>query len=999
MRGSSTGVFVGLFVHDYENLHSQPSEHPLFGPHSATGTSTTIAANRISHCFDLHGPSMVVDTACPSSLVALHLACRSLLSGESSLALAGGANTILRPEMSMLLCQAGMLSPGGACRSFDTRAFDLILASNAIHATRDLRQTAGKLHELLAPGGHLVMTEITHSPRWFDLVFGMLEGWWLFRDFDIRPSHATIPFQKWDRLLEEAGFAEIERRSDPVDSPLQTVIVAQAPRQEDLKLPQIPSAPLTRPLPVFSDKRGFWKKLAPFLTEAVVFRETRRTSNTITSADADFHDPFKGLEQSTDILFLQDLDYREEPADAKKLEESMTQSTLQHLEAIQALGETDWKEPPTLWWITAGAEKVSDDSAISLLQSTSRGLARVAASELAPIAVRHIDLSAAPTPEEIAALLAEIDCGTDEEEIALRGSNWYVSRLVRTRPTAEGTEFRIAVGQETGSSQFPLVETTLAVPASGEVKIEVASAGLNFEDIARLTGLIPGNTEEDEEWTNFGLECSGTIVSCGTDVNHLQPGDRVMGLIRRAFSSHATGDARYLVKIPGRLSFEEAATIPVAFLSAWHSLVNLAGVQNGVTVLIHTASGGLGLAAIQVARSRGARILSTAGSREKRRFLRQLGIDYVGDSRSFEFVDEIQEFLDGDHVSVSVNTLQGEAIEKGLALLEPVRGRFVDLASMHSDYQLPLSSLKRGVQFNTFDLETILSQEPDLAKEILETIASAIEKGELHPLPYRSFSCSDAADAFNLMKSSRHIGKIILSFRGENVRSLSDSALLPAAIDRDGTYLITGGLGGFGLATARWLVDCGVRHPVLVGRTEVKTELIQQAIADIEANGSQVTIEIADVTDESRMREVIEKIDETGGTLKGVFHAAMVLEDVSLKKMTPEQMTKVLLPKAIGGWILDHLTKNHDLDFFVSYSSFSSTVGASDQGNYAAANVFLDSLAHTTSDFVAPPDAAFPGEGSKRWDTFPETAKSPSIFVVRESSWFRPNSHGRPSPT
>ena len=831
-------------------------------------------------------------------------------------------------------------------QGFDARSFDLILASDVVHATRDLRQTLGRLRELLVPGGHLVMTESTHSPRWFDIVFGMLEGWWLFRDFDVRPSHATIPFQKWDSLLKETGFAEIEGLSDPVEHPLQTVIVAQVPRQEISKLPEIPSSPIVRPVAVFPDAGGFWQKLAPFFPEAVAFGEAHKTSNGSNVTGENSHDPFKGLEQSTDILFLQDLDYREDPADAKQLEEALTRSTLRHLKAIQILEGRDWKDPPTLWWITVGAEKVSDDSRISLLQSTSRGLARVAASELSPLAVRHIDLSSFPTKEEIAALLAEIAHGTDEEEIALRGSKRYVSRLVRTRPTREGGEFRIAVGQEASSSQFQLLEASLAPPASGEVKIELASAGLNFKDVARLTGLIPDNAEEDEEKTSFGLECSGTVVSCGTDVNHLEPGDRVMGLVRGAFSSHVIGDVRHLTKIPDRLSFEEAATIPVAYLSAWYSLVTLAGIGKGDIVLVHTASGGLGLAAIQVARSRDARVLATAGSPEKRRFLRRLGIEYVGDSRSLEFADEIRDLLKGDCVDIIVNTLPGEAIEKGLALLKPVSGRFIDLANLHSDYHLPLSSLKRGVRFDAFDLETIICQETELVKEILEAIASAIEKRELHPLPYRSFSCRDAFDAFDLLQSSRHIGKIILSFRGEDVSPLFDSSGLPGTVDPDGTYLITGGLGGFGLATARWLVDCGVRHVILVGRTGVNTEAVQQVIADIEANGSQVTTEIADVTDVSRMREVIERIDESGGTLKGVFHAAMVLEDVGLKKMTPEQMTNVLLPKAIGGWILDQLTKDHDLDFFISYSSFSSTVGASDQGNYAAANAFLDSLAH-----------------------------------------------------
>lgn len=815
------------------------------------------------------------------------------------------------------------LEKAADAQGLEDGSFDLVVAADVIHATTDVRRSAERLRKLLLPGGQLLITESTHPPRWFDLVFGTLAGWWLFQDFDLRASHPTMPFQKWKSLLNEVGFQEIEGLSDPVEAPLQTLILARIPSSKEVSEPLVSPGAISRPVVVFPDHGGFWKELSNFLPNATVLNEIPDRID------------------SKDILLLSDFDFRDEPSNSEELQVAVNQLTTQHLRTIQALAKMDWKEPPTLWWITSGAEFVSGDAEISLLQTTSRGMARVAASELAPMTVRHIDLGVSAKKEEIAALIEEIADPSNEREIVLRGSRRFVSRLIRKQPTVSGKVFRVAEREAGIQNSFPLVEANRVSPGKGEIEIEVCASGLNFKDIARFAGLVKKNETGGEL---LGLECAGTVLSCGSDVATLRPGDRVVGLVRGAFSSHVTGDARLFVRIPDPISFEEAATLPVAFLSAWYALVHLAGIKRGETVLIHSASGGFGLAAVQVARLRGARILATAGSLEKRLFLSRLGIEYVGDSRSLTFVEEVRDLLGGNRVDVILNTLPEEALEKSLSLLTPVRGRCIDLANLHAGGSLPLSSLKKGVQFSAFDLESILCYEQELVSDILENVMISIVAGKLKPIPFRSFSCGEAEQALAFMKSARHIGKVLLTFTDETRRVLPDEAVLNVGT-RGGTCLISGGLGGFGLATARWIAECGIRQVVLLSRGGVTTESMKRSIANIENAGATVNIATGDVTDASRVREVLSEIADSGEPLRGVIHAAMVLEDVSLKEMSSEQMEKVIRPKVVGGWNLDHLTRDYDLDFFVSFSSFSSTVGTNDQGNYAAANAFLDSLA------------------------------------------------------
>lgn len=839
-------------------------------------------------------------------------------------------------------------------QGFKPKSFDIILASDAVHATKNLRNTNRVLSDLLVPGGEMILLEVTNCTRWFDLVFGTLTGWWLFEDFDIRPDHPTMPFSNWKKHLCEVGFESVTGISDSVENPLHTIIVAQTPDKE-VSDKKIKPVNISRPSIILADSNNLWKKVNECFTDAIIIekgdsfsKESRHRYIVDPQDDEKLSDVLKEIiddfEDAPNIISFWDTDSLNDKITVNWLKESVNNSCVCNLRILQIVAAKEWSERAALYFITTGAQSVVHKDKISLAQTPVRGLARVAVSELNKVNTCQIDLSSVPSEDEIKQLALQISLDDKEDEIALRGSKRYVNRLVNTLPKTKNAEFTVRKSKTSRFDQFSIVEISSELPGKGEVEIEIDAAGLNFKDVARVMRLIGKDQEDESEALSLGLECAGRVTKVGEGVTTLKVNDRVMGLGKKCFSSYTVTDANLLVKIPESITSQEAATIPVSFISAYYSLVVLANIQKGERVLIHTATGGLGLAAIQIALFFGATVLATAGTEEKRLFLKSLDIDYVGDSRSLEFVDEINEYLEGGKVDVVLNTLSGKAVEKGVSLLCPVNGRFIELTNIHSDYSLPLSSMKNGITFSAFDLQLIYNYKPELLQKVLLNLTEHFDKGNLKPIPYYVFSVNAVSEAFKFLKGANHIGKVILNMKEFDFEPIANNAVLK--IDEKGTYLITGGLGGFGLSTANWLVDCGVKHLVLTGRKGITTDLAKEAIAKLEAKGVDVIVEAADVTDEKRMKEVIDAIDGRDYPLKGVMHAAMVLDDVGLQEMTADEMVKVLNPKILGAWILHSFTKNHSLEFFMSFSSFATIVGSKSQGNYSAANAFLDSLSH-----------------------------------------------------
>jgi NADPH:quinone reductase-like Zn-dependent oxidoreductase/aryl carrier-like protein len=465
----------------------------------------------------------------------------------------------------------------------------------------------------------------------------------------------------------------------------------------------------------------------------------------------------------------------------------------------------------------------------------------------------------------------------------------------------------------------------------------VRAAGLNFRDVLQALGMMAESASADE----LGLECAGVVAACGDGVQGLAPGDEVIAIATGAFASEVVAQADLVAPKPFGLEFEEAATIPVAFVTARYVLHDLARIGAGDRVLVHTASGGVGLAAVQLCRRAGAEVLATAGTPAKRAFLASLGIEHVMDSRSSSWADEVLECTDGQGVDVVLNSLAGEARALGLGVLR-TGGRFVELAvrDVLQDLPVRLRPFERGLAF--FTLGDVASARRRELGNVLRTAAAEINAGTLEPLPHTDFDLADAASAFRLMAQAGHIGKVVLTLK-EPTYTIEQPA--PPLVRADATYLLTGGVGGFALAVAAWLTRNGARHVVLMSRSGRPRPEDVAALDALLRSPAEVRIFCGDVADAGQLDRVLSEVRETMPPLRGIVHAAMTLDDDLLGRLDQERLRAVLAPKIAGAWNLHQLTRQDELEHFVLFSSGSSLVGIPSQANYAAGNAFLDGLA------------------------------------------------------
>jgi acyl transferase domain-containing protein/NADPH:quinone reductase-like Zn-dependent oxidoreductase/aryl carrier-like protein len=852
-----------------------------------------------------------------------------------------------------------------ASQGFEPHSFDIIVESDAIHATADLRQTVDHVKQLLAPGGLLLLLEASSPPRWFEFVFGLTKGWWLFDDNDVR-SHATLPASHWESFLRERGFPEVSALGDPGrgDEAIQCVVIARGPAVVDdgtahVEISAVAPEPALPARPVIVVEQGQASNIAQLLsaqglkTHRVELRTPSKDSFAIephvlqdfqrtlaTACPDERHSPLVVCLWGPDRATQERADSAEPDGTARTSQAAMPCATIMGL--VQTLLDRTWQGPPSLWLVTRGSQFIGKGGE-SLDQATLWGMGRVLVNEQADLQTRLVDLSPQPTAEELDSLCREIMSPTQEDELALRGHRRYVHRFVRqtcSLSLTDGTTAAALVTTATkGFDGLTFEERDPPALGSGQVRVQIEATGLNFKDIARTMGML----DDDPRAAALGMEAAGTVVEVGPDVLDLRPGQEVFGLFEGGFANHVVADGRTLVPKPTELTFPEAATLPVAFVTARYVLYDLARVQPGERVLVHTATGGLGLALQQVAHAAGAEVVATAGSKEKRDILRSLGLEVMSDSRSLAFADTIESAVGAQAVDIIVNTLPGKAVQLGLELLRPNTGRFVELANLYSNHVLGLRALKKGVQFLTFDLQSMGQQQPAWVAQQLRHVVEGL-KGQWRPLPHRTVAAADVGTAFQAMSQGKHWGKLVVTMQEKGqVPCLPLRQRLP--VRAEATYLLVGGLGGFGGALARWIVASGARHLVMVGRSGARKIEAQQTVEELLRAGAQVSVVAADASKGAQLERVISDIDAAMPPLAGVVHAAMVLDDARIVDMTPEQLRRGLEPKVAVAWNLHQATKNRPLDFFWLFSSAASLVGTAGQANYAAGNAFLDALA------------------------------------------------------
>jgi NADPH:quinone reductase-like Zn-dependent oxidoreductase len=497
------------------------------------------------------------------------------------------------------------------------------------------------------------------------------------------------------------------------------------------------------------------------------------------------------------------------------------------LSVVQVVARQE--SPPRLWWVTRGAVSVTADEAADVGQASLWGLGRTVMQEHPELECRLVDVEDGP---EVAAAITRELCGGDEErEIAWRGGERHAARVMRAAGIAvPSTEnYALAIKRKGTLDGLALVPAVRRRAGRGEVEIEVRASGINFRDVLNVLGMYPG------EAGPLGGEFAGVVTAVGEGVEAIAVGASVMGLAAGSFGRYVIADARLVACMPAGLSYEQAATIPVAFLTAWYALHDLAGLKAGERLLVHAAAGGVGMAAVQIARWIGAEVFGTA-SPSKWEAVRSLGVRAVAHSRELSFVGEIRSATGGANVDVVLNALSGDFVDASLTLLG-AGGRFIEMGKTDIREARTVSASHPGVHYRAFDLSEAGAER---LAAMLGTIVEGFVCGRLEPLPVRKFAITESETAFRFMAQARHVGKL---------------ALVPSrALRSDGTVVITGGLGALGLHVARWLARRGVKHLVLTGRRGLETPGAAAAVEELSSLGARVTVAAVDVSDGSDPR-------------------------------------------------------------------------------------------------------------------------------------------------
>ncbi|KAI1128529.1 hypothetical protein F5Y10DRAFT_265029 [Nemania abortiva] len=812
---------------------------------------------------------------------------------------------------------------------FEDRDFDLLIANGVIHMTASIRTCLGHVRKLLRPGGRLLMQQPREGLTWTKYVLGTLPEWWCGVN-DGRPDEPYIPSSVWLSELEAASFHDV---CDVVDLPqpfhLSSVVIAKSCRE-------------TRPPPKrvtilhqVGETAGV-NILAAHL-EAKGFQTTNCT----------LEDALP--ETAQDVISLLDF--------TAPFLENIDSDSFENLKILlQKLASSG----SGLFWLTRPSQAHNPDPRYAPII----GFARTVRSEIGiDFATCETDELCSPGStlkhasnvfisfhEREADGVLELDF-----EYLITAGITYVSRFFPISLEEEKTsqknheEGTLNIGTPGRLDSLYWAAMTGRAPEGDEVEVEVYAAGLNFRDVLTAVGVVELRSRNP----TLGCEAAGVIRRVGPNAKKFRVGDRVLLLGMRTFSTVLTLSELLCEKLPSDISFTEGASMPVVFATAIQSLINVAHLEKDQSVLIHSGCGGVGLAAIQIARMIGAQVFTTVGNEDKVRYLMEnFGIprNHIFDSRSTSFAADLMRETDGRGVDVALNSLSGELLHATWRCIAKF-GMMVEIGKrdLFEGAKLDMGAFLANRSYCCVDLYQLCQERPRTINRILKSMMEYYREGFIKPVVLAQvYPPSTIVDAMRYMQQGSHIGKIAISIRNESTRNLEVEKITPVYTDSDmfdpgASYLLVGGLGGLGHSVSVWMAQRGARHLTFMSRHAGDGAADVDLARRLESMGCSVQLVRGSVTN---VKDVANAIRGTPKPLKGVLQMSMVLRDQALSRMTMDEWNEATSPKIQGTWNLHNVLQAQgvDLDFFVLFSSLSGIIGQVGQANYAAANTFLDAF-------------------------------------------------------
>jgi NADPH:quinone reductase-like Zn-dependent oxidoreductase/NAD(P)-dependent dehydrogenase (short-subunit alcohol dehydrogenase family)/acyl carrier protein len=606
-------------------------------------------------------------------------------------------------------------------------------------------------------------------------------------------------------------------------------------------------------------------------------------------------------------------------------------------------------EPPRLYVVARNAQSVVAEDIPNLEHAGLRGLVRAIGMEHPRLRATQIDIDETADGEQLARQLLT---GTEEDETAWRNGQWYTARLCpsplradeRLTATADNEHdgMRLHVRTPGDLESLELVAFDRVPPGPGQIEVAVSASSINFVDVLVAFGRCPSF---DGRLPELGSEFGGVVTAVGPGVTTHKVGDRVGGVSANGcWGTYVTCEANLATKLPDGFEEYQAAAVGLAYATVWLGLEELARITSEDKVLIHSATGGVGQAAIAVARAAGAEIYATAGSEARRQLLRDWGIEHVYDSRSTEFAEQIRRDTDGYGVDIVLNSVTGAAQRAGLELLA-FGGRFVEIGKrdIYGDTRLGLFPFRRNLSFYAIDLALMTVTHPDKVRRLLDKVYQLTADGSL-PLPdITHYPLAEAATAIRQIGGAQHTGKLVLDVPHTGHSRVVVAPEQVPVFRGDGAYIITGGLGGLGLFLAEKMAEAGCGRIVLTSRSQ-PTVKAQEIIEMIRSTGADIAVECGDIAAAGTADRLVAAATATGLPVRGVLHAAAVVEDAILTNITDELVERDWAPKVYGALNLHRATASQPLDWFCGFSSAAALVGSPGQGAYAAANSWLDAF-------------------------------------------------------